>query len=130
MIRINLLPVRAAQKKESIRNQFVMLAVATVVVLLVSLGVYYTVRSEASGVAADIAKNKAELDMLEKKIGELTRIREQKRVVEEKLNIINTLEAARSGPVDLFKKISAAIPEKAWLTSLTETNAAIALQGT
>jgi type IV pilus assembly protein PilN len=129
MIRINLLPVRAAKKKESVRFQLTVAALATFLVFVVTVGAYITVRSTASSIASQIESGNMELNVLKKKIGELSKIKEQKRIVEEKLNIIKTLEAARTGPSVLFKSISESIPDKAWLASIKDEGAVTTLKG-
>ncbi|MBI5586741.1 MAG: PilN domain-containing protein [Deltaproteobacteria bacterium] len=129
MIRINLLPVRAAKKRESVRFQLTVAGLATFLVFAVSVGVYLTVRSEANSVTAQIESGNHELDALKVKIGELSKIKEQKRIVEDKLNIIKTLEAARTGPTKLFKAISESVPEKAWIASIKDDGALITLKG-
>jgi len=63
------------------------------------------------------------------KIGELSRIKEQKRIVEEKLRIITQLETGRTGPVKLLKNISEAIPQKAWMKSLKDESFQITIEG-
>ncbi|MBE9529609.1 MAG: fimbrial protein, partial [Proteobacteria bacterium] len=92
MIRINLLPVRAAKKKESVRFQYTVAGLVTFLALAASLAVYFTARSEASVVAGQISSGQQELTQLKKKIGELSKIKKQKKVVEEKLKIIKNLE--------------------------------------
>ncbi len=129
MIRINLLPVRAAKKKESIRFQLTVAGLITFCVLAINVAVYFVVRGEASAFREDIAKGEAEIEDLKKKIGELSKIKEQKRVVEEKLKVITNLEAARTGPAKLFTMISGAMPEKAWLASLKDEGASVVLKG-
>lgn len=129
MIRINLLPVRAAKKKETIRFQLTVAGLVTFLVFAVSIAAYLTISSEASNLNDQIAKGNQELEQLKSKIGELSRIKEQKRIVEEKLNIIANLEAARTGPVNMFKKIREAIPEKAWLKSVKDEGLVITLKG-
>ena len=129
MIRINLLPVRAAKKKESLRLQMTIAGLVVFLVVSVGLAVYFIGRSDAAQVKTRIRDGEQEIEGLKKKIGELSKIKEQKRIVEEKLNIINSLEAARSGPVDLFKMLSTAIPEKAWLLTVKDTGTKIELVG-
>lgn len=129
MIRINLLPVRAAKKKESIRFQLTVAGLVTFLVFSVSMAAYLVVRSEAGSLNGQIAAGQQELDQLKKKIGELSRIKEQKRVVEEKLRIISELEARKTGPVTLFRRVSAAMPDKAWITSLREDGIVITIEG-
>jgi type IV pilus assembly protein PilN len=129
MIRVNLLPVRAAKKKEMLRFQLTVAGLVTVLVIIVSFAAYFTVRSDASQLNSDIAKGKDELDGLKKKIGELSKIKEQKAVVEEKLKVINKLEAGRSGPTKLFDSIAESMPEKMWLIAIKEDVQLITIKG-
>lgn len=129
MIRINLLPVRAAKKKESVRFQVTVAGLITFFVFALSMVAYFAVRGEANSLSDQISRGNQEIEELKKKIGELSKIKEQKRVVEEKLKIITDLEAARTGPVNLFKRISGAIPEKAWLQSIKDDGSLVTLKG-
>ncbi|HHL39364.1 MAG TPA: fimbrial protein [Deltaproteobacteria bacterium] len=129
MIRINLLPVRAAKKKESIRFQLTVAGLVTFFVTALVGVFYFIVQGEAGQLADEIAAGEAELKALKKKIGELDKIQEEKRKVEEKLEIVNELEKGRSGPVELLVKVSEAIPDTAWLTSLKERGSLIVLRG-
>ncbi|MEK6531555.1 MAG: PilN domain-containing protein [Deltaproteobacteria bacterium] len=129
MIRINLLPVRAAKKKETLRMQLTIAGLITFFVIAVMMVAYVTLRSEASALAQEISKGNDEIAELQKKIGELSKIKEQKRVVEEKLGIIKKLEAARTGPTELLRKLSEAIPDRAWLALMKETPSGVSIQG-
>ncbi|MFQ5736635.1 MAG: PilN domain-containing protein [Thermodesulfobacteriota bacterium] len=129
MIRINLLPVRAAKKKESVRFQLTVAGLATFFIIALMSVFYIAVRSDASSLRADIDKSRQELSALKAKIGQLSRIKHQKKVVEDKLQIIKKLEAQRTGPVEMFGKLSAAIPRKAWLHSVNERGAVTTLVG-
>lgn len=129
MIRINLLPVRAAKKKESLRFQLTVAGLVTFLVFAVMMAFYMTKRSEASNLAEDLSRGRTELDELAKKIGELDKIKEQKRIVEEKLNVIRSLEAAKTGPVNLFSRVGGAIPSNAWLSSIKDEGAIVVLKG-
>lgn len=129
MIRINLLPVRAAKKRESVRFQLTVAGLTTFFILALMVVFYLTVWSEANGLKADIQKSQQELDTLKSKIGELSRIKQQKQVVEEKLAIIKNLEAQRTGPVDIFRKLSESTPKQAWLQSMNDRGQVITLVG-
>jgi len=129
MIRINLLPVRAAKKKESLRFQLTVAGLVSFLVIVLALGAYFTVRNEAGGLKDQLAQGEQEISELKKKIGELSKIKEQKRIVEEKLKVITSLEAARTGPVELFRKIGEAIPERAWLASMKDEGATVVVKG-
>jgi type IV pilus assembly protein PilN len=129
MIRINLLPVRAAKKRESVRFQLTVAGLITFFVIALGAVLYFISNSEANALREDIARGEAELSELKKKIGELSKIKEQKRIVESKLQVVKKLEAARKGPVDLFTRISEAIPKKVWLNSLVDSGRVITLKG-
>ncbi len=129
MIRINLLPVRAAKKKESVRFQLTVAGLITFMVLAVSFAVYFSAKSEASALSAELKRGQDELVLLKKKIGELSKIKAQKKIVEDKLDVIKKLEAARTGPAELFDMISESIPDKAWLNSFKDQGPKVILQG-
>ena len=129
MIRINLLPVRAAKKRESIRFQLTVAGLITFCVIAISLAVFLKLKSDASLLRQDVESAEAELRMLQKKVGELSKLKEQKRIVQSKLDVVKRLESARTGPVELFAKIATAIPERAWLSSLLDQGKVISLQG-
>ena len=129
MIRINLLPVRAAKRKESVRFQLTVAGLVTFLALAASMAVYFTAGSEARALQAEISSGNEELASLKQKIGELSRIKEQKRVVEEKLKIIESLEAAKTGPTKLFRMINETIPERAWIRSMKDGDGIITLNG-
>ncbi len=129
MIRINLLPVRAAKKKESIRFQLTVAGLATFLVAAVSIAVYLIAAAEARGLQEQIASGNQELNDLTKKIGELSKIKEQKRIVEEKLRIINQLESDRTGPARLLRNVSEAVPKRAWIKTLRDKDYQITIEG-
>ncbi|MBI5886473.1 MAG: PilN domain-containing protein [Deltaproteobacteria bacterium] len=129
MIRINLLPVRAARKKETQRFQFTVAGLVTVLVVIISLGVYVYVRNESGALSTQVASDKKELEDLAKKIGELSKIEEEKSVVKEKLDTIKKLEDAKVSSIRLFQVLSTAMTEKMWLSSIKDTGATIMLKG-
>lgn len=129
MIRINLLPARAEKKKESLKLQLTLAVGVIIIVFVSSFVIYFVVMSEASTLSSRITDGKAEIEILKTKIGELSMIEQQKKVVEEKLNTIKSLEAAKTGPVDLLKIISDAMPERAWLRALKDDGKVVTLSG-
>lgn len=129
MIRINLLPVRAAKKKETIRFQLTIAGLFTFLVIAATILFYISYRKDVKILNADIEAGKVELQALKSKIGVLSRLKGQKKVLEDKLKIVNKLEEARKGPVELFERLSNSMPEKAWLTSMTEKGNTLTLIG-
>jgi type IV pilus assembly protein PilN len=129
MIKINLLPVRAAKKREFGRQQIVLFAL---VLILAGIGnwVWYSrVDSELSSLDAQIARTKAEIAQLEKTIGEVKSIKEDKKALEDKLKILDTLKKGRTGPVKVMDELTTLIPEKVWLMDYSEVGGGVTMQG-
>jgi len=129
MIRINLLPVRAAKKKETLRFQLTVGGLIIFLVFAISTAVFLKLSSDVSIMAEDLSSSEKELAQLRKKVGELSKIKEQKRIVQSKLDVVTRLESARKGPTQLFAKISTAVPERAWLSTMQDQGRVITLSG-
>ncbi|HLE09257.1 MAG TPA: fimbrial protein, partial [Thermodesulfobacteriota bacterium] len=76
MIRINLLPIRAAKKKESVRFQLTVAGLITLSVVAILAAVYLKFGSDISLLGADIAAAEKELEGLKVEVGELTKLKE------------------------------------------------------
>ena len=129
MIRVNLLPVRAAKKKESIRFQITVASLATGFVVALSMILFLIAVGEVRSLRSEFAVKEVELAELRKKTGKLANIENQKKLVEAKLDSIRKLEEGRTGPLEMFKGIGEAIPEKVWITVLSENAHAINFNG-
>nr|WP_320050604.1 PilN domain-containing protein [uncultured Desulfuromonas sp.] len=129
MIRINLLPVKAAQKKEQLRNQVIVAVLALVIVVAGCLFVEMTIQSDIKTVKADIAKNKEEIKSLQKKIGEVNKFKALQEELKNKLEVLQTLKDAKSGPVHLMDDLISALPENLWVTSFSEKGGNITIKG-
>lgn len=129
MIRINLLPVRAAKKKESLRFQLTVGGLIIFLVFAISMATTLKLGSDVSIMKEDLANSEKELAQLKKKVGKLSKIKEQKRIVQSKLDVVARLENARKGPTELFARISTAIPKRAWLNSVKDQGRVIVLSG-
>ncbi len=129
MIRINLLPVRAAKKKESARQQISILFIAIAGVLLIALGIYFVTLAKISAANDEITKSEQELKRLKEKIGEIENIKKFQAEVKKKLDILNQLRRNKTGPAIRLAKLSDAVPEKLWLTKYTESGEKVSLGG-
>jgi type IV pilus assembly protein PilN len=129
MIRINLLPVRAEKKRESLRQQS--LVVVALAVLLVGgiVAVHMMLGNDIARQEADIAARKAEIARLDAKIGQVRQFKQKKRDLEEKIAVIATLEAQQRGPSQVFYELTQIIPEKLWIESLKDAGGSLSLQG-
>ena len=129
MIRINLLPVRAAQKKERLRSQATILGLSTIGTIAVCVLVWVSLSSKVDIAQGEIRTKNAEIARLKKTIGEVDQFKKLQKELRGKLDILATLKLNRSGPVRLLDELSKLIPEKVWVTSFTESAGAIAISG-
>lgn len=129
MIRINLLPVRAAQKKEKIRSQLSILFLCLVLVFLGCGALYAQKMGEINDSKDEIASINSKNNALKKKIGEVRNFEVKKAELEQKLNVLYSLKENKSGPVHLLHELSSALPDKLWMTKFVEKGGVITLSG-
>ncbi|NCP02326.1 MAG: PilN domain-containing protein [Deltaproteobacteria bacterium] len=129
MIKINLLPVRAAQKKERVRAQMSILVLSLVAVSLACGAEYYRMSSSLDAKRREIAAVDAQVNQLKKEIGEVSRYKKEQEALQKKLEVLQVLKDGRSGPVHLLDELNRALPDKVWLTSYSINGAAANLNG-
>lgn len=130
MIRINLLPVRAVQKKEKLRVQIVILLLALAATAGACGGVYALQMSKTNDLNAEISKNEAEIARLKKVLGEVASFKKKQEQLQGKLDVLDQIKAGRSGPVRLLDELSSAVPEKLWINSFRQSGGSISIGGT
>jgi type IV pilus assembly protein PilN len=129
MIRINLLPVRVAKKRE-MGKQILVLFAAFIVAAIVGNYTWYSDRkAEFDQNAAGLAQVKNKIAELEKVIGEVSKINERKAEVEKKLGVLDNLRKGRSGPVKMMDALATAMPKKLWLKSFIEEKSGVKISG-
>lgn len=130
MIRINLLPFRAARKKENIRRQisiFVLTFAFTAVTLFYYNG---TLNGKITNLETDIQTKKKELATYQKAIKEIQQIQKRLTELQNKTRIINQLNTNREWPLTFLDSINDLIIEKRmWLTNLRLSGRNINIKG-
>jgi type IV pilus assembly protein PilN len=129
MIKINLLPVRAAKKREFGKQQIVFFVLLLVLAAVGNFLWYNRVDSELQGLDRQIANTKAEIAQLEKTIGEVKSIKDDKKALEDKLKILDTLKKGRTGPVKVMDELATLIPQKVWLAEYSEVGGGVTMNG-
>src|SRR5690348_6775544 len=120
MIRINLLPVRAKKKREFGQQLLVLFAVVLVGAVIGNYLWYRQVDDRLNQVNRQIDTTRAQITQLEKTIGEVKNITQEKKALEDKLKILDTLKKGRTGPVKVLDEISNIIPARVWLDDYGE----------
>ncbi len=130
MIRINLLPFRLARKRENIRQQ-VSIFLLSVVLVIVGL-TWYTL-----GIDRRIAEKQSETERINSQIAihkekadRVSRIQKRLKILEDKLNIVESLTLRREEQLRLLEDLQArVIPEKMWLESLNADKTFVTMTG-
>ena len=119
MIRINLLPFRAARKKENIRKQVSVFFLCLMLVMIVLVWVHFYLGSKQTRLTANVTDTKKELALYKQKNDEIKEIRKKLQDLEMRQNVIKDLEKQRFLPVHILDELTGEIvAERMWLTSL------------
>lgn len=129
MIRINLLPVRAAKKKDLGLKQLVLLGLLVVGVLLGNYYWWSSVDTTLESTKNQVAKLEQDIAQLDRIIGEVNEISKQKKALEEKLAVLEKLRKGRTGPVRMLDELATIMPEKVWLSSFDEKGGSVTIKG-
>ena len=130
MIRINLLPFRAARTKENVRRQ---VTIFCLLVLLIGTGMggySMAVGAKVSSYKKKVEKTQAELNTFKKRAREVDIINKKSKVLQKKIDIIEELQVVRKAPVRVLGEMTdLMIPERMWLQSYNETGNKVILKG-
>ena len=129
MIRINLLPVRAAKRREGGKQQLLLLVLALIIALGANFFWWKRIADDLSGLDAQISRTRQEIAQLEKTIGEVKSITQEKKALEDKLKILDNLKKGRTGPVRVMDELSGLIPPKVWLLNWQEQGGSVGMSG-
>lgn len=131
MIKINLLPFRAAKKRENIKRQVSIYGLVVVLLLAGMAYFFLQLNTQLAELQAQHQKLKQELDGYEKTLARIAELEKKSKEIKTKLDVIKDLENKKTGPIRLLEEIAMAVPkEKLWLTSLSETGGVLKITGT
>lgn len=129
MIKINLLPTKAAKKKESTFLQLGIAGGALFIALIVAFFLNQMIQRKLDNEQVVINDLNAKLNKLKSVIEKVEEYKKEKTDLESKINAIKQLNAQRSGPVKFLAEFSVVVPERAWITTFKETEKAMTLEG-
>jgi type IV pilus assembly protein PilN len=129
MIRINLLPVKAAQKKEMLKGQLMVVVLVLIVTAGICAAAYMYVSDEIAQRQAKIDQKNTQIMQLKKKIGEVNQFKKRQQALRAKLDVLDKLKAARVGPLYILDELYQSLPDKLWLTKLQLGSGRASLSG-
>lgn len=129
MIKINLLPVRQAKKREAGKQILILYAVLLVGGVVGNYYWYDLRESAAAEGEAKVQRTTQKIAELQKVIGEVDNINKRKTELNEKLGVLKTLKSGRSGPVRILDALAEATPKKVWIREFDENGENVKLSG-
>lgn len=130
MIRINLLPFRAARKKENVRRQVSVFLLSLALVTILAVIGHVWLNNKVSGLNERIASTKAQVAKYNKINAEIAEIKKKLAVLDKKIEVIQTLDMNRKAPVRLMDSMTQLlVANRMWFTRMDYKDASIKLDG-
>jgi len=130
MIRINLLPFRAARKKDNIRRQVFVFLFMLIVVVIATVSINVWMSNNIQALTSKAAAKKTELARYDKINKEIERIKKQLETFDKKIDVIKLLESNRKGPLRLLDSMTGIVVEnRMWLTNMDDQKGAVNIKG-
>ncbi len=131
MIKINLLPTKKKPPKKVIDlQQQVILAVLVLVLVLIALGYYWKTQNDRIKMLEnDTMAAKKQIAEQDNLLKEVKNVEEERKKVSEKIEIIEKLKQNQAGPVMLLDVVSTALPKGVDISSLSESNNNVNIDG-
>lgn len=132
MIKVNLLALEKTKKtkKKTLKNpQMVWVLMAGVALVITWYIGWSLLDKSVERLRAEEKRLSTELAMLKEQVKEVESFEEDKKKVQEKIQIIQQLRKNQSIPVYLLDEISKRLPNRVWLISLSEQGGTVDLSG-
>jgi type IV pilus assembly protein PilN len=131
MIKINLLPTKKKPPKKVMDLQKQLLLGGLVIILVLIVLWFFWSMQKARIDSLKQTKLAAENKIRQQDITlkDVKNVKEKRKIVEDKIKIVEDLEKNQAGPVRLLDEISSALPVGVNLLSLTENNKKVNIEG-
>ena len=136
MIRINLLAV----ERERVRSKRVVLIPAAhrvtvgATVILVGTAVllgwwFLTLRQQSAQLDIDLTQAETETRQIRSVLEQVRKFESQKAMLQQRVTLIEQLRKGQYAPVHLLDEVSKSLPDRLWLSDLTQTGAEFTIGG-
>lgn len=129
MIKINLLQVRKEKKKIGIRKEIIVLILSLVLLFVGLFLVQWKANKDKEETLAQISNTKKEIIYYKSLTTEVDKAKEAQRILQDKLNVINTLRKQKSGPAKVLDELSIDKPEKVYFESVKKDGSRLGIEG-
>jgi type IV pilus assembly protein PilN len=129
MIKINLLKARKEKKRIGVRKEMVVFILAMVVLLALLFVVHWFIGSEKEKTVAQITNTKKEIEYYKSLRTEFEKAKEQQKILQDKLNVINMLRKEKASPAKVLDELSIDKPEKVYFESVKKDGSRLGIEG-
>ena len=134
MIRINLLSVERERKKTRLVIPAAQRATigATLILLSTVLGIgwwFWSLRQHSAQLDENIAQAEVQTQQLRSVLAQVQKFEARKAQLQQRVTLIEQLRNGQSAPVHVLDEISKSLPDRLWLTDMTQTGSEFAIAG-
>jgi len=129
MIRVNLLPLKEAQRAMGRRRQASLAILSVAVALLVMLIPYLMQGRTLGALDREIAQLNTDIAKLNAQAAEVRDLEKKRVELKAKLRVIDDLKQKRVGPAHILEDLSGAAPDKLWLVDSSESGGQATITG-
>jgi type IV pilus assembly protein PilN len=136
MIRINLLAVERGVAKKKVAAGITSAQRVTIGAALILLSTvvtvgwwYWSLHAEGVRLDEEIAKAEVEAQQLRSVLGQVQKFEARKATLQQRVTLIEQLRRGQSGPVHMVDEVSRAVPDRMWLTELTQKGDELTISG-
>ena len=151
MIRINLLPIKKQQEKESNKRQLVLFMLLLFAEVVILYFVYSSKDQDLVQITSENSVKAAAIEELKKQVADVEKLTKEKSLLEEQIGVLDQLESGRAGPVRVLDQIQLVLsqprnelekltqgkkgwnpkwdPSRLWFNSLAEQGGIFGLEG-
>ncbi len=129
MLEINLLPVREARRAADLRG-YVAQTIGMLLLTLVSIAFVESQMADKIGRTEDrVAQMQHDIDQFKPQLDKVAAFKKRKNQLEKKIDVIDGLDKARSGPVRVMDELAQRTPDRLWLTGMGTKGTSLSLKG-
>jgi Tfp pilus assembly protein PilN len=129
MIRINLLPTEEVERAAGQRQEIATVGLVVAIGVLLLIVVHSVQAARTAATQHHVNQVRDELQAIVGPYAEVLKIQAQQKELQEKLDVIKSLEARSGGPVHMLSDLSSATPDKLWLTEFNEAGGTAKMSG-
>ena len=129
MIRINLLPYRAARRRQEILQHIVVAIAVLGAAIVISLTAHIYITAAIASLESEYTGLKQRNAELQKKIGKIRDLDRLRQDVQSKLDIVEKLQRGRFRSLNTFYHLAKETPENVWLTEVEDDTVKITVKG-